>query len=714
MSQGDMDQLCNEIDWVACYGRSLIFLQGDFGSCYYIIAQGTVDLYIESSKENEMTNCRLYGDLRGKNINEEDCCDLGKRIATLTEGKGFGELAILSATHQFRGATAVASDDQSLLLVLHASTYNAVFRRHHFKQQQLSSAMQLLREIPALKWYSLTKCQQMCYKLTSRSYSNRCVIAKAGQPVKSVFIINTGLVKAVHTNRKPSSTEPASPPSGVEEVQTSSRMTGAPLYVVEHGRGQLIGQWEVLQGLDKFQMTYVTCGPVEAFELSREHFEDVVDAAKHSFVRKQEPEVIPFWRQKKVESGPPPFTTSMRAAPPPATTPSATTHTSGPQDVELVSAFDGWKTFTVSREDAHAAKIHTARGALAHIATGNPLGEGGGDAEDSPAERLEAMHDLREVLPLLMAESEAGREADGQEEKHVQTPRLNLTRKPEFSTSPVKAVAHSNTSTQVSTLAQGPVGSSMGSTVTSIQPSTFLSPTRPTKPPASTSPPVTAKRSVSAVSATTGTSQSSGHDPTTLQAPTPPSRPPIDKYINCSNVPSVLKAPKPQPSNTSHDPTPPSQLIIGQYQRNIVNMKPNATTVVLLPRVPAGPTGATPVPSVPPSAGRSVGVRTPANVSNRKHPEDELYDEERTKKHGAILLSSPFSGSEVSITGVGKQAGLSSGSSPRKSEKVGSILAASSVNTTPYWQPPIAPSASPSGHYTRKDSGRFVNVVNMN
>ncbi len=62
----EMDKLCNEVDWIPTIGRSILFLQGDFGNVYYMIAQGTVGLYLESSKDKEMTIAREFGSMRGK------------------------------------------------------------------------------------------------------------------------------------------------------------------------------------------------------------------------------------------------------------------------------------------------------------------------------------------------------------------------------------------------------------------------------------------------------------------------------------------------------------------------------------------------------------------------------------------------------------------------------------------------------------------------
>ena len=72
-----MDMLCNEIDYYqAVDSKSIMFLQGDFGNCYYMIGDGKVDLYLVQGKDKEMDMGREYGALRGipyegKNFAEE-------------------------------------------------------------------------------------------------------------------------------------------------------------------------------------------------------------------------------------------------------------------------------------------------------------------------------------------------------------------------------------------------------------------------------------------------------------------------------------------------------------------------------------------------------------------------------------------------------------------------------------------------------------------
>lgn len=64
LSFSDMDKLCDEVDWVPTVGRSVLFLQGDFGNVYYMIAKGRVGLYLEPSKDREMAISRDFGPMR--------------------------------------------------------------------------------------------------------------------------------------------------------------------------------------------------------------------------------------------------------------------------------------------------------------------------------------------------------------------------------------------------------------------------------------------------------------------------------------------------------------------------------------------------------------------------------------------------------------------------------------------------------------------------
>jgi hypothetical protein len=87
----EMDMLCNEIDYFPAMGRTILFLQGDFGNVYYMVAYGAVSLYFEDSKDKEMQMGRELGKFRGHPLPpDNDVVDvmlkqMGRHIVTLPQ-----------------------------------------------------------------------------------------------------------------------------------------------------------------------------------------------------------------------------------------------------------------------------------------------------------------------------------------------------------------------------------------------------------------------------------------------------------------------------------------------------------------------------------------------------------------------------------------------------------------------------------------------------
>jgi len=85
ISFSEMDQLCNEVDVIPSLGRSILFLQGDYGNVYYMIVRGRVGLYQEPNKDREVAVNREFGHLRLKQYldSDEDLNRLGSDIVNL-------------------------------------------------------------------------------------------------------------------------------------------------------------------------------------------------------------------------------------------------------------------------------------------------------------------------------------------------------------------------------------------------------------------------------------------------------------------------------------------------------------------------------------------------------------------------------------------------------------------------------------------------------
>lgn len=260
MTSYELDYLCNNVEFHPVIGWSLIFLQGDFGNCYYMIATGSVDLYLEQSRDREMVLSRDYGNLRGKPFVEGDLKrkeilgNLGKNIITLQEGGGFGEYAILSTTQKLRSCAAVSTNDDTLLFVLDEKVYNEVLRKHHFRQRNLTNCIRLLQEIPVIQSYSHSKISQLAYHMNYMEYSGNKKIIAAGNTIDKVLVVLSGEIRAYKPNEKEKEKKRNVIVSNTYVKKIENRLPRLAVAII--GRGKLIGNTELQAGETRYSMSY--------------------------------------------------------------------------------------------------------------------------------------------------------------------------------------------------------------------------------------------------------------------------------------------------------------------------------------------------------------------------------------------------------------------------------------------------------------------------
>jgi CRP-like cAMP-binding protein len=293
LANSEMDVLCNEVDYMPTLGKSILFLQGDFGNVYYMVAYGAVSLYFEDNKDKEMQMGRDLGRYRSQQlpadaeITDAILQQMGKHLVTLPQGSGFGEFAILSTTQKLRSASAVAVAGDSVLMILHASTYEHVLKKFHFRQKALSSAIKLLQELPlfnfggkmsvfpSIRYFynacctGFTKLSQLAYVMSSMLRPTNAIVASAGEKIEYVYLVATGSVhvfagphgKDTETPKNRSSSGPA---VDVDEGETTPRGVGGKrvsvprLVLCRLGRGQVIGFNEILQQRSLFEHSYIS------------------------------------------------------------------------------------------------------------------------------------------------------------------------------------------------------------------------------------------------------------------------------------------------------------------------------------------------------------------------------------------------------------------------------------------------------------------------
>ena len=119
-------QLTNVLELETHAASSVIYSQGDPGDVFYVVYSGEVGLYLESGS-------------KGLSLAER----IGKRMRTVTEGQGFGDMSLL--TGQPRELTARAHKDVKLLAVQRSAFKRVVAQ--HFGTGEQASALEALQTI---------------------------------------------------------------------------------------------------------------------------------------------------------------------------------------------------------------------------------------------------------------------------------------------------------------------------------------------------------------------------------------------------------------------------------------------------------------------------------------------------------------------------------------------------------------------------------------
>lgn len=186
---------------------------------------------------------------------------------------------------------AVALDPDSVLLIMHANTYNAVLRQYHYRHKQLSSATSLLSELPLFKTFTYSKVASIAYTMTNQTYSAESTLAKFGEPIRQVLLIVQGQVKTYAAPFE------ASQLSRDVDIGKLLLKRIPKLAVALLGRGQIIGEAELHAGKDTFQHTYISSSsttevllfPVDVFKesLSQGVDEKVLQTARDQAKEKE-------------------------------------------------------------------------------------------------------------------------------------------------------------------------------------------------------------------------------------------------------------------------------------------------------------------------------------------------------------------------------------------------------------------------------------------
>jgi cAMP-dependent protein kinase regulator len=152
-----------------------IISQGDSGDFFYVVEKGDFDVYIHPSGS-------VQPGPEG----------MGKKVATIGPGGGFGELALMYDAP--RAATVVSASQGGLLWQLDRTTFRRILMDSSFQRRKMHEGF--LEEVPLLSTLKGPERAKIADALGSQKYPAGTHIIREGDPGDAFYLLESGEAEA--------------------------------------------------------------------------------------------------------------------------------------------------------------------------------------------------------------------------------------------------------------------------------------------------------------------------------------------------------------------------------------------------------------------------------------------------------------------------------------------------------------------------------------
>ena len=170
LSQFLLMELCRVATYQKFETGRYVFRQGEVGTCWHVIYQGSVDVLVS------------------KTGSFED----GTSVAVLHQGDGFGDLALVNDAP--RGASIVTLKPTEIFAI-QKTDYNRIVKACHDKE--IKENVLLLRKVTLFESWTPLGLRAIAGRLLHKSVKAGTVIATEGQPLDEVYFVRSGTCTAM-------------------------------------------------------------------------------------------------------------------------------------------------------------------------------------------------------------------------------------------------------------------------------------------------------------------------------------------------------------------------------------------------------------------------------------------------------------------------------------------------------------------------------------
>ena len=176
----------------------------------------------------------------------------------------------------------VVSPGETLIFVVHDTTYHRILKPFHAQQVEISATIKLLKDLPQFRRFSSAKISQIALQMKKRSYRYRNVIATYGDRLDHISVIVKGEERADISCTPSCGGVPISPTGAAIGSKTKATATAPSaikamprMAMTVMGHGQIVGEHEVLKGLRSYRLTYEADAQlVEVLEMPIEVYQE--------------------------------------------------------------------------------------------------------------------------------------------------------------------------------------------------------------------------------------------------------------------------------------------------------------------------------------------------------------------------------------------------------------------------------------------------------
>ncbi len=200
-----LQEICKVAKYRNIAADTPVFLQGDAPDAFYVILSGTLSVHVMPDADtdslgkpgNQVRSQNPHRTRRGSMFSDPSAI-YGPRVAILTSGQSFGELALINTAS--RAATILAQESSEMLLIM-KQDYETVLQAE--QARALNEKVDILRAIPALRDWPNSRLSKLSYGIITRSYPRDTAIVSEGESWRDLYIVKSGGCKVVKKFESP-------------------------------------------------------------------------------------------------------------------------------------------------------------------------------------------------------------------------------------------------------------------------------------------------------------------------------------------------------------------------------------------------------------------------------------------------------------------------------------------------------------------------------